>query len=529
MQVICGSTYGVLPHGGGGCDVTSRWIPVNVGDTVVVGSVHQHKVGGKVLLTLLLLTIKIHIVELHLERLLRVDGSNDNEATSWGPVDSVRVLLVVCADVLEVTDGSSSLGLLWAVERNRGLWWDSGGDDWLGGGDGDESVTLWLPGEVDDGILDVLDNLDWNSLLLDAENLEGGGEGLLGLGVTVDLDTQVGSLGLPVHAGISDREKVEGSDNLLRWDGHESDLGWVGADFWSPVAEELLVRLDTVTLDSCWGPVEVDDTIDLDGSLLEKVHSWKLVDGDGGTRGQSGDILVISGPLECWPLNLALHWSTVLVDKVAWRLDVGERTEWLAGLNIPDNVVLSVIINRQSWVSLLANDDWLVGPGGQVLLAWREVDQVDKWMWEALLASPRWSTPKLDTLHVHGGKICAEWGPGDEGLRPVGAVNNVLWRISLVVPENANLVVSEHNKLVASASSWVGQPGAEVLLLREWLHSWWGKFLWDSSLAAVTLNVGELVNAHGVLLIDSSAVEDLDGLGGLSWSSILDESESVLG
>lgn len=521
-------TYRVLPDGGGGCDVTSRWIPVNVGDTVVVGSVHQHKVGRKILLALLLLTIKIHIVELHLERLLRMDGSNNNEATSWRPVDSVGVLLIVCADVLEVTDGSSSLGLLWAVERDRGLWWDSGGNNWFGGRDGDESVTLWLPSEVDDGILDVLDNLDWDSLLLDAENLKGRGEGLLGLRVTVDLDTQIGSLGLPVHAGISDREEVKSSNDFLRWDGHESDLGWVRADFWSPVAEELLVGLDTITLDSCWGPVEVDNTVNLDRGLLEKVHSWELVYRDGGSWGQSGDILVISGPLECWPLNLALHWSTILIDKVAWRLNVGERTEWLSGLNIPDNVVLSVVIDRQSWVSLLANDDWLVGPGGQVLLAWREIDQVDEWMWETLLASPGWSTPELNTLHVHGSEVCAEWGPGDEGLGPVGAVDNVLWRISLVVPENANLVVSEHNELVASASSWVGQPGAEMLLLGEWLDSWWGELLWDSSLAAVTLNIGELVNAHGVLLIDSSAVEDLDGLGSLSWSSILDESESVL-
>ena len=145
----------MLPDRGRGGDVTSRWVPINISDTIVVGSVHQHQVGSKILLTLLLLTIKVHIVELHVERLLGVNGSDDDETSLWRPVDGVGVLFVVCANVLEVTNGSSSLGLLWAVERDRGLWRNGGSNNWLGGGDGDETVSLWLPSKVDDGILEI--------------------------------------------------------------------------------------------------------------------------------------------------------------------------------------------------------------------------------------------------------------------------------------------------------------------------------------------------------------------------------------
>ena len=90
-------------------------VPVNVSDTVVVGSVHELQVRGEILVTLWLLALEIHVKELHVEALLRVNGGNDDEASLGRPVDGITVFLVIRSDVLEVAN-TSSLDFLWAVE-----------------------------------------------------------------------------------------------------------------------------------------------------------------------------------------------------------------------------------------------------------------------------------------------------------------------------------------------------------------------------------------------------------------------------
>lgn len=152
-------------------------------------------------------------------------------------------------------------------ERDSGLGRNGSTSNGFSGGNGDESVTVGFPGEVDHGILETVDNLDRNTLLAHAENFEVGGERLLGLGVTVDLDTNVGTLGLPVQLDIGNVEEVTSTDNLLGRDAHHTDSGGAAAHFRRPEAQQLFVLLDTLALGRRGGPLKVHHTINLNGRL----------------------------------------------------------------------------------------------------------------------------------------------------------------------------------------------------------------------------------------------------------------------
>lgn len=116
--------YGMLPDTGTGSNEATSGVPVDVGNTVVVGRVHELQVGGQILLALWLLALKVQVKELHIETLLRMNCGHDNEATFRRPVDSIAVLLIVCSDVLEIAD-TSSLNLFGAVEGDGRLGRDS--------------------------------------------------------------------------------------------------------------------------------------------------------------------------------------------------------------------------------------------------------------------------------------------------------------------------------------------------------------------------------------------------------------------
>jgi hypothetical protein len=165
----------MLPHTRARCDISSRRVPVDVRNTVMIRRVHKHQVRCKILELLGPLALKVHVEELELEALLRVHRRDNDESSSRRPVDGIAVLLVVRADVLEVAD-ASALNLLRAVERHGRLWRDGRGGNGFRGSDDDEAVSLGLPREVDNGVLDSLDDLDRNALLLDAEDLQGGGQ-----------------------------------------------------------------------------------------------------------------------------------------------------------------------------------------------------------------------------------------------------------------------------------------------------------------------------------------------------------------
>ena len=182
-------------------DVAARRVPLDVGHTVVLGRVHELEVSHELLVALLGLVLGLleaEIPEVKVERLLRLERSDNNETTPGGPVDGVAVLLVDCADVAEVT-GGTALELLRGEEGNGRLGGDGSLDDNLAGCDEHEAVALGLPGKVDDGILDRVDDFDGDTLLANTEDLKVGGKRLLGLGVAVDLDADVGGIGLPVQ------------------------------------------------------------------------------------------------------------------------------------------------------------------------------------------------------------------------------------------------------------------------------------------------------------------------------------------
>ena len=62
-------------------NVATRGVPLNVSHTVVLNGLHQLEVGGKVLLSLVLLTLKVHVPEVEVEVGLGVNGSDNNETT----------------------------------------------------------------------------------------------------------------------------------------------------------------------------------------------------------------------------------------------------------------------------------------------------------------------------------------------------------------------------------------------------------------------------------------------------------------
>jgi hypothetical protein len=89
-------------------------------------------------------------------------------------VNGVVVLLVGGADQLEVTN-LVALCLFRAEERDGSLGGYGGTNRYLTSGDENETVTLGLPGEVDDSVLDGVNNLDRHTLFSNAEDLEVGG------------------------------------------------------------------------------------------------------------------------------------------------------------------------------------------------------------------------------------------------------------------------------------------------------------------------------------------------------------------
>ena len=369
--------------------------------------------------------------------------------------------------------------------------------------DDGESVTLRLPSKVNDGVLDGVHDLHGYALLLDAENLQRRRLRLLGLGVTVDLDAKVGSIRLPVKLGVANAEKVQGTDNLLGRHAHQTDLGGVAANFGRPEAEQLLVRLDTFTLGSGGSPVKVHNAVNLDASLVEQVHAGELVDRDALALDQTGHVLVVSGPLEGGPLLLRRRATLLCLREV----EVGERTERGSGSDVPDHIVLAIVVDGESWVALVRDRNGAVRPGDHVLLSRRESNQVDEGMGETGLTGPRWAAPKLHTLSVNGGQIGAERRPLHEGLGPEGTVDNVLGLILLVVPVNSNAVTSVHDELVSAATGGILKKPSQVLLLHKLVDVWRLVLLVNASFAAVSLDIGHLVDAECVLLVERNHVQ----------------------
>lgn len=198
-------------------DVAAGRVPVNIRNAVVFRSLHQLNIGVQFLLALLdlrLLAFKVQIPEIEIKVLLRVNCGNHDESSLWRPVDGIAGLLVNGTGKAEAAH-ASALHLLGGKERNRRLRSDARASNSFSRGDQDETVTLRFPSEVDDRIFQAVYNLHGHALLLDTEDLQVRSHGFLRLGVTVNLNADVGTLRLPVQLNVGDVKQVSSSNNFL--------------------------------------------------------------------------------------------------------------------------------------------------------------------------------------------------------------------------------------------------------------------------------------------------------------------------
>lgn len=105
-------------------------------------------------------------------------------------------------------------------------------------------------------------------------------------------------------------------------------------------------------------------------------------------------------------------------------------------------------------------------------------------------------------------------------------VDNVLGLILFVVPENTNRLSPEHDELISTAVAGVGHEVAEVLLLLELLDLGRSVLVIDTALAAIAVDIGKLVDAKDVLLVEGHEVELSAGGSSLGGVGVLDEGES---
>lgn len=116
--------------------------------------------------------------------------------------------------------------------------------------------------------------------------------------------------------------------------------------------------------------------------------------------------------------------------------------------------------------------------------------------------------------------------PLQEGLSPVGALDDVLRLILFIVPEDTNVVATVHDELITATTGRVLEPPSQVLTLGEIFNLRSVVSLIDTALASVALDVTNLVDAQNVLLVERSAVELAGGGSGFSGRRVFDEGEA---
>ena len=153
--------------------------------------------GGVVGLPALLVEVDIPEAEVELAR--RSESGEDNVPSTRRPEDTVASLTIERSELDEV-----ALARVELVEADSGLQGagsDLAGEIGVAGGNQSESVSLRLPRESGNGVLD-LDNLDWNGLLPNSEHFEIAVGCLLRLRQAIDLDAEVVSAVLPVELAL---------------------------------------------------------------------------------------------------------------------------------------------------------------------------------------------------------------------------------------------------------------------------------------------------------------------------------------
>ena len=102
-------------------------------------------------------------------------------------------------------------------------------------------------------------------------------------------------------------------------------------------------------------------------------------------------------------------------------------------------------------------------------------------------------------------------------------IHHVLRLILLVVPKDTDIVTPVHDELVTTTTSRVLEPPPQVLLLGELIDVRRRVGVVDSAFTSIALDVGHLVHAHRVLLVERRSVELARGGCGLSGRRVFNE------
>jgi hypothetical protein len=110
-------------------------------------------------------------------------------------------------------------------------------------------------------------------------------------------------------------------------------------------------------------------------------------------------------------------------------------------------------------------------------------------------------------------------------------IHDVLWVVLLPVPKDPDMVAPVHDELIPGVDTVrvISNPPSQVLLLREWVNARRTILLLDATFPSVTINIGELVDGDGVLLVEGSAVEGFGGGDGLLGRLIFHKGEARCG
>ena len=126
---------------------------------------------------------------------------------------------------------------------------------------------------------------------------------------------------------------------------------------------------------------------------------------------------------------------------------------------------------------------------------------------------------------MSGGKKCSLRRPLHKQLSPVFPVYDGLRRVLLVVPKDTNIVAAEYDELISAIG--VTKPGPEVLSFSKRCDFRLNVFIINLSFTAILLNIGQLVDSKGMLLVQGNAVKLLRSGNGLFGCLIFDKGESL--
>jgi len=130
------------------------------------------------------------------------------------------------------------------------------------------------------------------------------------------------------------------------------------------------------------------------------------------TRDNLGDVSIIWRPLERGPVETSGLFATSIL--LEW-----ESSQRSSRLEVPNNELVSSVV-RTEWLTV---GQRLVGPGDQVVLARRELDEADSGVSETEDVDTNGSVklgagPQGDTDTVERGEVSTERGPLEVEVSP---------------------------------------------------------------------------------------------------------------